>query len=683
MRLVVLLVLSLCVVRVFAADSLWGQPLQLSAVPQAGQALNVGDQFSHAAAYHITGQGILLGAPGRDAAVCAGECNRGAVYVLSATGAAVEQLIEPAELNDSALFGWDIAVVGDWAAISALGYINGGKTTGAVFLYQYSAGVWVFRQRIEPVVQEDNAKFGDVLHFVDADTLLVAAPGGWSVSGGALGRVYQFNLSAGSWAESSMFSPPANIASPEPEYIGGGYGRAIHSADDWVFIGAPDTSSEGGGVGLPGSIGQLGRVYAYKAGVLKQVLFHSEFVLGTRFGWQIGVQGGALYISAQHSKPANEGSSGDITFYQVDTAAIWQKQGSISPSTGGFGHSFGAALAFSDGVTGVFSASNPGTVCNNDCGNSVYLFNTHMGGGVRQALTEHGSLHQFYGGKVIFVDGKLLVTAHGANNYSGEAYLYQPVVDLTIKTERTARSVRPGEMYQQNIILENGNSFKSAEAVKVRVETTSDFILRSASALNCNITAHDLECDFGSIPANQKISWSFDLEARNNNIKSQNEIDISYASNDAILQKNVELKERVWLNTPPVISPVVASLTIKAGAANGTKVLSLSATDDNPGESFVYSIAEGNSAAAFAVNEQGDLIVSRSSALQEGKSYALKLVVSDGVDTSPSVTVNVDVSKAASYLGSGGSGSLSALMLFALGLLGYWRIDLGRKSQRL
>jgi hypothetical protein len=45
--------------------------------------------------------------------------------------------------------------------------------------------------------------------------------------------------------------------------------------------------------------------------------------------------------------------------------------------------------------------------------------------------------------------------------------------------------------------------------------------------------------------------------------------------------------------------------------------------------------------------------------------------------------VNVDVSKAAFSPGSGGSGSLSALMLFALGLLGYWRIDLGRKSQRL
>ncbi|MEM9465482.1 MAG: hypothetical protein AAGA90_08900, partial [Actinomycetota bacterium] len=92
--------------------------------------------------------------------------------------------------DDDDLFGWSVAIAGDWLAVGAPGHDANGTDSGAVYLYDASGGTWQFSDvlyQCDPgafagcgdVVGQGGAAlagFGFDVAFIDEDNLVVSAP---------------------------------------------------------------------------------------------------------------------------------------------------------------------------------------------------------------------------------------------------------------------------------------------------------------------------------------------------------------------------------------------------------------------------------------------------------------------------------------------------------------------------
>ncbi|MCS6978295.1 MAG: tandem-95 repeat protein [Gemmatales bacterium] len=183
-----------------------------------------GDDFGRAIA---VGSGFyLVGAP-RDDTVAN---DAGAAYLYNSAGNLVRTFLNPAAAATAAgdLFGWAVAIFGDYIAIGApWADANGGN--GAVFVYDLSTGS--LRATLTGPTGGSGDEFGRTLVAL-GNALVIGAPGRDTAVGDSVGEVYLFGL------DGTTASLLRTISNPTPE-VGDRFGDSLAAEGARILIGAP------------------------------------------------------------------------------------------------------------------------------------------------------------------------------------------------------------------------------------------------------------------------------------------------------------------------------------------------------------------------------------------------------------------------------------------------------------
>lgn len=185
-----------------------------------GSAVGVHDEMGRAVA--IGGDRILVGAPGdHDPGH-----DSGAVYVFDATTGLEIAKLEPSDNLVYDLFGWSVAIHGDWAVVGARGHYLG---SGKVYLYHLPTG----KERARLLASDGASldQFGAAVA-IQGDRIVAGAPGDAEYTGG----VYVFGFAPP--IGQPYCGPAAANSTGSPAYI-----RAAGSAaagDDDVYLTAHD-----------------------------------------------------------------------------------------------------------------------------------------------------------------------------------------------------------------------------------------------------------------------------------------------------------------------------------------------------------------------------------------------------------------------------------------------------------
>jgi len=285
--------------------------------------------------------GALQGTPGYFMRTCAQgfttESNTGVVYIWSRdlvgnwtlTGQSI------AGVNSGDLFGWASAIYGDYMAISALGY-NGGAYTGRVYLYQLIAGTWTQIQILSPGDLSAGDQFGICVRMV-GDFLFIGA----NTQATNTGALYVFQNQAGTWTQIQKL-----VGFATNDF----FGNSVDYDGNYLIVGAPQ---ETGGAGYA-------EVYQFDTGTQTFApqfqLTGSGTVANDFFGNSVAVMNG-LFVVGAPSIPSG-GKTGQV-FVFVGSV---QEQ-IITPFDGVAGSLFGYAVGvYNAGTTAFIAAGAPNNV---------------------------------------------------------------------------------------------------------------------------------------------------------------------------------------------------------------------------------------------------------------------------------------------------------------------------------
>lgn len=334
----------------------------------------------------------------------------GTAYIFTYSDAAgweqVQELTPP-DGEGGDLFGEQVAIEDDVLAVGARSHCHDGAPgCGAVYIWRKIGGAWVFEQEILP--PEEVSKFGDPSNFgflveFDNGRLAITRPFG----------VYLYAFDGNTWVlqQSLPEANPGNIA----------YGAAAALDSDLLIVGASGDDSI-----CRGSKPEFcGLVYVYRfngeAFVEEQILAPSDPGGGRRFGHAVAVSNETIIAAAQN--PAA------IYVFEYDESEKQWLETAILPA-------------------GPFSGSRPNAIAIQ--GDLAIIGDDHTNVGQRadafQRLSDGTWVHRavlepepnpwstFYGRSVTIQGTRAIIGAHGEDQQSGAAYIYDlspPTGDLT------------------------------------------------------------------------------------------------------------------------------------------------------------------------------------------------------------------------------------------------------------
>lgn len=193
--------------------------------------LDVGAEFGRSVA--LRGNYLLIGAP-RDHEAGVGA---GAAFVFHYDGYQWQldtKLLPDADTNGG--FGWNVAVYGDHAAVSAHLDDDAGLDAGAVYILRRMSGEWRHVTKLTASDALDSAWFGAALSFT-SELLLVGAR-----NHAGRGAAYLFSPVQGIWTEEARFE----AADAD---LGDGFGSKCAVSDDRVIITSANDLGTDYGVG--------------------------------------------------------------------------------------------------------------------------------------------------------------------------------------------------------------------------------------------------------------------------------------------------------------------------------------------------------------------------------------------------------------------------------------------------
>ena len=290
-----------------------------------------GDQFGTRVG--LTGDVVLVGAPGRDSA-------RGAVYVFRRAADGWTQQATLAASSGAAgdRFGSAIALGAGIAAIGAPGPAPGGflggpanLKPGAAYVFRAEGGTWGEGARLTGGSDSTTA-FG-IAVMLDGEGVLVSAP----VVAGQAGRVYRFQRGGTGWQIAGHLAPSDSI----PQGL---FGSTMLRLGGDLLVGAPLADN------------LSGAVYIYAAGDgswrQRQRLSVAGIGLGTAFGAalaggpDLAVVGGPMadFFEGTGFLFARDGASGE-----------WRPRGTVVDHTAGLPAITGGETRCAEGTASAFA----------------------------------------------------------------------------------------------------------------------------------------------------------------------------------------------------------------------------------------------------------------------------------------------------------------------------------------
>ena len=305
---------------------------------------------------------------------------------------------------------------GSAVAFSAGRLASGAPSTsapGRAFTYTTNAGLWQLDASADALDGASNDRFGKSIA-LDADTLLVGAPGSGDLFGNGPGAAYLFTRTGGTWTQVQKFTP----AVPKSQGL---FGAAVALDGTTLAIGAPQID-----------VSTMGQVVVYvKSGaswVHQQTLIPSGLNPGARAGTSVALEGNRLVVGAPN-QIVNSIAQVGRAFVFERTGSTWSQVAVIESPTPSATGTFGAAVALDGGRIAVAATREPYP---NAFHRRVHLF---TGGGaswsLEQTLTGTNTATQNcrFGASLALEGSRLLVGAPGHNNpnvlFAGTVKLFE------------------------------------------------------------------------------------------------------------------------------------------------------------------------------------------------------------------------------------------------------------------
>ena len=303
-------------------------------------------------------------------------------------------------------FGQFVSVSEDTAAIGASGHLG----HGAVYVFERISGTWTQTGELHAADGSAGDNFGHSV-CIDADTVFVGAPGR-DDHGNESGAVYIFERTAGVWTQFAKLTAPDGA--PEDRF-----GKAVSVSGDSAFIGAffdddnglnsgsayvfervdgewsqvqKLTPSDGSPIdqfgisatidGTTAIVGaeydddngtDSGSAYVFDriGGVWTEVtkLTAPDGTAGDHFGWSVAISGDTIGVGANWADVQGSDSGSAYVFRRASNS--WTQIAKVSAPDGAAGDWFGHSVAVGDdmAVVGSYWDDDAGT----DSG-SVYVF---------------------------------------------------------------------------------------------------------------------------------------------------------------------------------------------------------------------------------------------------------------------------------------------------------------------
>lgn len=298
-------------------------------------------------------------------------------------------------------FGGATAIDGTWAAIVAPRDNSGSITsTGALYMFQQSAGKWNYTQKI----LISDAAAGDSL------TSVAISGGKLAVSSekrGNRGAVFIYVLSGGTWSLSQVINPPMNQDAQK-------FGQSLAMTATSLVVGAPDYSISGAA-----NRDQGGAVYAFSCTAnsctYRYAIQSPE--PGRGYGTSVALSGNTLVIGAPQALTQEPDGKGFVDIFDISGAASLSKR--LTPADGAPGMRYGASVAISAGKI-LVGAPNKTNGNSNESGAAYYYATSASAPVIKSSGTASANL----GKAVAFSTNGILVGCPACNAGAGEVSYY-------------------------------------------------------------------------------------------------------------------------------------------------------------------------------------------------------------------------------------------------------------------
>jgi hypothetical protein len=254
-------------------------------------------------------------------------------------------------------FGRALAVSGTTLVVGAPSAVSCVLTTsscgggvGAAYVYERVGGAWQFRQKLRAsdytYSSTTNRNFGASVA-IDGDTLLVGAGGAFDqlvAPNNAIGAVYVFARTAGTWTETQKLLPPTPVPGTDA------FGTAVALIGDTAVIGNPGRTVSGAA-----SAGAV-HVFTRSGGTFSQaaLLTASDGAAGNRLGESVAYAGSTILAGAPLGDAPSPADSG-AAYVFTGAGAAWAQQAKLVASDPLAAARFGNSVAL-DGDSAVIGA---------------------------------------------------------------------------------------------------------------------------------------------------------------------------------------------------------------------------------------------------------------------------------------------------------------------------------------
>jgi len=250
--------------------------------------------------------------------------------------------------TEADLFGYEVSITEEYAAVCALFDDASGAITGAVYVFGKDEGGqdnWGLIKKIVPASTFTGLNFGHSLAFQN-DTLYVGAPGD-NTNGDYSGACYVFFKDQGginNWGEIDVLF--AEDASYEDNF-----GSEIYINQNFLAIGAPNAGDTSPGEGA---------VYLFEKNegnwLPSQKISSSISQLGSKFGISVAYSQNMLFVGAPETDNIYENDGQVYVFEQ--NLGIWNQTLTLNNPNSGINDYFGNAVSVNNNSVFVGTPQN-------------------------------------------------------------------------------------------------------------------------------------------------------------------------------------------------------------------------------------------------------------------------------------------------------------------------------------
>lgn len=338
------------------------------------------------------------------------DCGIVGIYSTS-TGALIQRLTNP-EPSAQALFGWSVAVAGNWVVVGVKDDDTGAGDAGVAYVYDLaSATPTVPAYVLENPNPGENDSFGYSVA-ISGNHVVVGTPNG-SLTTGDAGAAYVFDLGSANPTQ-------ATVSLPNPAAGGQSFGFAVAISGTRVVVGSPQDNGTG----------DLSRAYVYDIGSGTPAAPVASFADATpatneRFGAAVAVAGNRVIVGAPLEDTGAD-NAGACYVYDFTAGTPASPAATIANPAPLLADEFGGALAISGTRLAVgIPLDDP----NNADSGRVYIYDLAGGSPALWTTLENPTpqSNDNFGRSVGFAGNRFVTAAHGDNTGGsdvGSAYVF-------------------------------------------------------------------------------------------------------------------------------------------------------------------------------------------------------------------------------------------------------------------